>query len=106
MAAESEALYLLRELGAWRLSPQLWDTVAGLLTDLGGAVERDDVVTLGLVITKLEQIAPDRDVRRIGEPGAEPVPPPAPVLDRVSRLIHRLSGDADNDADEFGRKQA
>ena len=90
--AQSEAVILLRELRAWRLAPQLWERVAGLVAVLDDAVERDDGTALVRAIAELDMISPDRDVRRIGE-GSQEGPPPALVLDRVARLIHCLGGD-------------
>jgi hypothetical protein len=90
--ARTEALDILQDVLEWTTSPDHWRLIARLVDAMADAVVRHDLDALDACTADLELESPLRRVIRIGEGEAEP--PPAPLRDRVNRLIHSLEPSA------------
>ncbi|MEU7921948.1 CATRA system-associated protein [Micromonospora zamorensis] len=82
-----DVLAILNDLAEWELAAERWDRVNRLVDALGHAVAAGDPDAVASVTIELELLGPLRATRL----GTTPVgPPPAPVRERVNRLVHEL----------------
>ncbi|WP_066375806.1 CATRA system-associated protein [Herbidospora mongoliensis] len=85
--ALDDLLDLVTDIDQWRVTPEHWETIGGLL-ELAAA-SLTEPAALRPLLEELENAGQDR-ITRIG---ASPiVPPPPPVRDRLNQLVHALSG--------------
>lgn len=87
-----DALSVLRDVLGWRLSAARWEGIAGSVEALAASLELSDLAAAEGMVIQLELAGPVR-VTRIGALPTQP--PPAKVRERISQLIHRLSGAGD-----------
>ncbi|MFF3503845.1 CATRA system-associated protein [Streptomyces sp. NPDC003247] len=102
------ALVVLRDVRLWRLPPDRWERLAGLLDTAAGALRAGDADRFDQATVELELAGPVR-ITRIGDPHrgspreSVPAPAPPPVRERLNHLIHTLSGGPGGTPDEDGR---
>jgi hypothetical protein len=90
-AVRAEALEVLSDALQWRLAGSRWPAIDEVLATMDAALRVNDLVTLAAATADLELVGPVR-ITRIG---ATPVvPAPAPVRERLNRLVHVLGGTA------------
>ncbi|MDX3310006.1 hypothetical protein P1S61_13085 [Streptomyces sp. ME08-AFT2] len=94
---------LLGDFSTWRLPPAAWSRPAAAVEALAAAYDAGDGAALKVAVARLEVLSPNR-VDRIAEPGDGP--PPEPLAERVTALVHLLpepgegtAGEADGDDD-------
>ena len=84
--AREEALEVLVDACQWRLTEKHWQSIDQTLTAMDAALKARDAAALATATADLEIAGPVR-ITKIGDP---PVEPPAPVRDRMNRLVHSL----------------
>jgi CATRA-Associated Small Protein len=87
--ARAEALDVVSDALQWRLNEMRWQSLEHILAAMDAAMAASDAAALMAATANLELVGPVR-LTRIGATPA--VPPPAPVRDRLNRLVHSLSG--------------
>jgi hypothetical protein len=93
----AEALDVLSDALQWRLADVRWQAIGQMLATMDAALAADDLTALSAATADLELAGPLR-ITRIG---ATPVvPPPAPVRDRLNRLVHSLGATSAAPPDE------
>jgi hypothetical protein len=93
--AESEALEILHDILAWRLTPGRWQLVGQIISSMATARAQGDLEDLRRATIDLELVSPVR-VIKLGE---EQAPPPEPLREQVNHLIHSLGEDPAKPAD-------
>jgi hypothetical protein len=87
--AESEALEILHDILAWRLTAGRWELVGQIIGSMATAQAQGDLADLRRATIDLELVSPVR-VIKLGE---TQVPPPEPLREQVNHLIHSLGAD-------------
>ncbi|TKK89570.1 hypothetical protein FDA94_09270 [Herbidospora galbida] len=87
MTAHDDLLDLAADIAQWRVPPEQWERIGGLLEQ--AAASLDEPAALRLVLEELENAGQGR-ITKIGTPPI--VPPPPPVRERLNQLVHALSG--------------
>ncbi|WP_416957208.1 CATRA system-associated protein [Streptomyces sp. Agncl-13] len=91
--ADAARLALELMLEEWRLLPEGWVEIAGLLEELSTAVADGDATTVKTLTGELDEWSGSR-VTRIGGGGDGRVPLPEPERERVVALVHVLRPDS------------
>jgi hypothetical protein len=84
-----DAVSVLENVLGWELAPARWDRLAETIDIAGAAEAAGDLNALREATIQLELSGPVW-VIRIGSPST--VPPPPPLRERVTDLIHSLRG--------------
>ncbi|MBC7274593.1 MAG: hypothetical protein H5T76_38800 [Streptomyces sp.] len=95
----ARALELLDDIPTWRLPPAAWSRPAAAVEALAAAYDAGDGGALKAAVARLEVLSPNR-VGRITDPAD--APPPEPLRERVTALVHILDepgGDTAGEAD-------
>lgn len=83
----ARARELLDDVPTWRLPPAAWSRPAAAVEALATAYAVGDGGSLEAAVARLEVLSPNR-VDRIADPAD--VPPPEPLRERVTALVHIL----------------
>ncbi|MDX2757711.1 CATRA system-associated protein [Streptomyces europaeiscabiei] len=95
----ARARELLDDVPTWRLPPAAWSRPAAAVEALAAAYDTGDGVALGVAVARLEVLSPNR-VERIADPAD--VPPPEPLQERVTALVHIIAEPGEGAAGEAG----
>ncbi|WP_141962660.1 CATRA system-associated protein [Actinoallomurus bryophytorum] len=97
-----EAKVVLDDLRHWRMPPEAWHEVEGLVNDLVAAMTSGDQATVRRMTVALELLSDER-VGRVGDPADGP--PPKVLMDLSVRLVHSLDEDAGDDEGETPKRR-
>jgi hypothetical protein len=87
----AETSELLAEVLDWRLAPDGWRVVDGLLGAIEDSLARSDAGELAAVTAEIEVLGGPSRIIPVGDP-SDPGAPPRSVRDRLNRLVHQLGG--------------
>jgi hypothetical protein len=86
---ESEALEILHDVLAWRLTAGRWELVGQIIDSMATAQAHGDLTDLQRATIDLELVSPVRVIKL----GQTQVPPPEVLREQVNHLIHSLGPD-------------
>ena len=89
----SRARELLDDLPKWRLPHAAWARPAAAVEALAAAYDTGDGLALQVAVARLEVLSPNR-VERIVDPSD--VPPPEPLQEQVTALVHVIAESAES----------
>lgn len=85
----ADALDVLQDVSAWRLTEARWAAVGPAVHELAAAVRDGRADTAGAAVSDLELLGPVR-AKRLGDPPT--VPAPEPVREEINELVDTLNG--------------
>ncbi|MFJ8150716.1 CATRA system-associated protein [Streptomyces sp. NPDC094468] len=91
---------LLDDVATWRLPPAAWSRPAAAVEALAAAYGAGDADALAAAVSRLEVLSPNR-VERIVDPAD--IPPPEPLRERVTALVHTIAEQAEDATEEPDR---
>jgi hypothetical protein len=93
----TRARELLKDILKWRLPQAAWSRPAAAVEALAAAHDAQDRLALKVAVARLEVLSPNR-VDRIAGPAD--VPPPEPLRERVTALVHLIAEPDESTAGE------
>ncbi|MEV8544181.1 CATRA system-associated protein [Streptomyces sp. NPDC051572] len=93
----TRARELLEDIPKWRLPQAAWSRPAAAVEALAAAYDAVDGPALKVAVARLEVLSPNR-VDRIADPAD--VPPPEPLQERVTALVHLIAEPDESTAGE------
>jgi hypothetical protein len=99
--AKLAALDVLMDVQGWWLPQARWTRVTEIVQSIDKALSAGDPVALEAATIDLELASPIR-ITRVG--ATPQVPAPAPVRERINRMVHTLTSDGGTDRDAGDRE--
>jgi hypothetical protein len=84
----ARARQLLKDISEGRLPQAAWSRPAAAVEALAAAYDAGDALAFQVAVARLEVLSPNR-VDRIADPAD--VPPPEPLQERVTTLVHLIA---------------
>ncbi|WP_405945548.1 hypothetical protein OG588_00735 [Streptomyces prunicolor] len=95
----ARARELLDDLPEWRLPHAVWSRPAAAVEALAAAYDTGNGLALQVAVARLEVLSPNR-VDRIVDPAD--VPPPEPLQEQVTALVHMIAESGESTRGEGG----